>query len=164
MGQAINAVTGTRASWLLTFLSQEDFCFRLRSAVRWAGGCAAVRILLRSPTGDAATSASFLAVSPRWHASCRSFLPAAASFSPQRRRFTVGTERSQTVMRSLHQQRAQIRIAFLARCASAARSAPSSGVLAAVRGSSPHRDSCGSDADLPVSAEESDARSVCPRP
>jgi hypothetical protein len=73
---------------------------------------AEVGTLLRSPTGGASNTASFLAVAM---ARFFPFLPPrSASFSPQRSRVAVDAERSQDVLRSLHQQRAQIRVALLA--------------------------------------------------
>ena len=54
-------------------LPRDVFVFMLRSPAACPGYCAAVRTLLRSPTGDAATPPAFLQ-SPRWLASCRSSL------------------------------------------------------------------------------------------
>jgi len=45
---------------LLIFLSQRCFGFMPRSPAAGVGGCAAVRTLLRSPTGDAATPPAFV--------------------------------------------------------------------------------------------------------
>ena len=77
LGQAINAVTGTRL-WLLFFLPKNVltlFCLFVftRLPPRSSGcSCAAVRTLLRSPTDDAATPPAFWR-SLRWLASSRFF-------------------------------------------------------------------------------------------
>src|SRR5271169_6234479 len=84
----------------------------LRSPAACPGYCAAVRTLLRSPTGDAATPPAFWQL-PRWLASCCSSLHVLLVSSPAPE-VTVQTERTQNVLRSLHQQRPQIGIAFFA--------------------------------------------------
>src|SRR3954469_10312693 len=53
LGQAINAVTGTRRLGFLASPSQECFDFMLPPASLPGGYCAAVRTLLRLPTSDA---------------------------------------------------------------------------------------------------------------
>src|SRR5438045_9297286 len=71
-----------------------------------------VRILLRSPTGDATAPPTF-SQSPRLLASCRSFLHVRLVSDPTTQ-ITVHPEWSQNVLRSLHQQRSQVGVAFLA--------------------------------------------------
>ena len=62
LGQAINAVTGTRL-WAFAFpFTEEVFDFRLRPALLSGRCCAKVRKLLRLPINDAATPPAFL----RW--------------------------------------------------------------------------------------------------
>src|SRR5271170_3446317 len=53
-------------------LPRDVFVFMLRSPAACPGYCAAVRTLLRSPTGDAATPPAFWQL-PRWLASSRFF-------------------------------------------------------------------------------------------
>src|SRR5215469_11579616 len=72
LGQAINAVTGTRL-WLLSFFSWNRFVFT-QPPQRSPGGCCATgRTLLHSPTSDAVTPPAF-SQSPRWLAFFRFFL------------------------------------------------------------------------------------------
>jgi hypothetical protein len=59
LGQAINAVTGTRRLGFLASPSQECFDFMLPPASPPGGYCAAVRTLLRLPTSDAVTPPTF---------------------------------------------------------------------------------------------------------
>jgi hypothetical protein len=59
LGQAINAVTGTRRLGFLASPSQECFDFMLPPASLPGGYCAAVRTLLRLPTSDAVTPPTF---------------------------------------------------------------------------------------------------------
>jgi hypothetical protein len=148
--------------WLLTFLSQGYFGFYAAIAIGLAaGGCVVVRTPLRSPTDDAAAR-QFAR-----RRNDRPFLSVPASALGQLQapapEITVDPERSQNVMRTLHQQRAQIRIALFADVHSAVRSALSFAAQAAAPDNSPRRGSCGSAARLPASAERS-ARSMCPRP
>jgi len=70
LGQAINAVTGTRLGASSFFLLRRSF--KLPPKACFGGGCATVRTLLRLPTGDAATLPAF---GPwlRWRVSYRFF-------------------------------------------------------------------------------------------
>ena len=70
LGQAINAVTGTRLWACLFSLPGTVLPFTQLRLLWWSCYCAVVRILLRSPTGDATTPPAF-SRSPRWLASSR---------------------------------------------------------------------------------------------
>jgi hypothetical protein len=59
VGQAINAVTGTRRFGRLFFLPKNVLAFTLQPALPPGCCCATVRISLRSPTNDVATPPAF---------------------------------------------------------------------------------------------------------
>ena len=59
LGQAINAVTGTRLWAFVFFSSGNGFVFRRLRPRSFGCRCAKVRTLLRSPTGDAVRSPTF---------------------------------------------------------------------------------------------------------
>ena len=117
MGQAINAVTGTRL-WLLSFLFLDDFALSFVFDLRGCCNCNSVVVVQRLIH----FSAHPQVMQQHRQLSCRGHdgpLLAVASSSFRQLEspapeIAVDAEWPQDVLRSLHQQRAQVRVAFLA--------------------------------------------------
>src|SRR5712671_2827774 len=111
VGQAINAVTGTRL-WALLFLSKNVLTLcrrRHRSLVAIAQGFVDFSAHPQTMQQDRQLSRRSN------HGSLLSVLPAAlGQFQPPPSQIAVRSKRTQNVVRPLHQQRSQIPIAFFA--------------------------------------------------